>query len=488
MASPLITTVPFTAQNITIANEVASYTIPASGQYQFQCKLTGLDPDAANLTPCLNRYDADTNWIGCVGDPNRMISKANADDTAECFAFASFFAVAEESVALSLLSSNAADTAVGGGLEVWDAMAANLTAVNGTTFDGAAVPLPGSGAMPLPDVLLLAAAVYGLNVRGVMAEYLYCTGIDGNGHLTFSSIPPGSVAPFGYTSLAANSAGTTWTIAEHGADGGPWTNNTLWGQFNDGGSPPTSCAVTIAAPRVDASGNIYAVDNNDNPLGTADGQTSILAAISAVPAAVWTVLTATLTAANTVGKWVTGLFTAAGYTAPPSAGTIAAAVAGAVPTLSEIQDASTFSGAFPAGVVKNAPIGSPDASSTIGVGTISDGHITAYQFGAFENPDGSPISITVNDQNGNPISLAGKTLEMVVYGLGAPTAALWTWSTSDALSIAGDSQNVILLSADATHSGQAGTMRWVVWDVTIPTAPVQKARGTLAIIPNQGPT
>ena len=134
MASPLITTVPFTAQNITIANEVASYTIPASGQYQFQCKLTGLDPDAANLTPCLNRYDADTNWIGCVGNPNRMISKANADDTAECFAFASFFAVAEESVALSLLSSNAADTAVGGGLEVWDATAANVTAVDGTAF------------------------------------------------------------------------------------------------------------------------------------------------------------------------------------------------------------------------------------------------------------------------------------------------------------------------------------------------------------------
>ena len=59
----------------TIPNEVASYTIPASGQYQFQCKLTGLDPDAANLTPCLNRYDADTNWIGCVGNPNRMIRR-----------------------------------------------------------------------------------------------------------------------------------------------------------------------------------------------------------------------------------------------------------------------------------------------------------------------------------------------------------------------------------------------------------------------------
>ena len=180
--------------------------------------------------------------------------------------------------------------------------------------------------MPLPDVLLLAAAVYGLNVSGAAAQYLYCTGIDAHGHLTFSSVQPGQVGPGGSSTLTANSAGTLWTLTETGGSAGPWTNATLFGQYNDGGSPPTSCAVTIAAPRVDASGNTYAVDNNDNPLGTADGQTSILAAISAVPAAVWTVLTATLTAANTVGKWVTGLFTAAGYTAPPSAGTIAAAI------------------------------------------------------------------------------------------------------------------------------------------------------------------
>ena len=277
MASPLITTVPFTAQNITIANEVASYTIPASGQYQFQCKLTGLDPDAANLTPCLNRYDADTNWIGCVGDPNRMIPKANADDTAECFAFASFFAVAEESVALSLLSSNAADTAVGGGLEVWDATAANVTAVNGTAFAGATVPLPDSGSMPLPDVLLLAAAVYGLNVSGAAAQYLYCTGIDAHGHLTFSSVQPGQVGPGGSSTLTANSAGTLWTLTETGGSAGPWTNATLFGQYNDGGSPPTSCGVTIAPPalqrfqpttqpQVDEDGYTLAQDETDAAL------------------------------------------------------------------------------------------------------------------------------------------------------------------------------------------------------------------------------
>jgi hypothetical protein len=151
-------------------------------------------------------------------------------------------------------------------------------------------------------------------------------------------------------------------------------------------------------------------------------------------------------------------------------------------------DAGSFTGSFPAAVLEKAPIGNPNANSTVGVGTISEGHIEIYQHGAFANPDGSAISITVSDQNGNPISVAGKTLEMVVYSLGGASAELWSWSTSDALAIGGASSNVIELSADATHSGQAGTMRWVVWDVTAPTAPLEKARGTLTIVPNAGPS
>jgi hypothetical protein len=169
-----------------------------------------------------------------------------------------------------------------------------------------------------------------------------------------------------------------------------------------------------------------------------------------------------------------GLGTAAGQTALASA-------------IAAVKDASTFTHSFPAAALKNAPIGNPNANSMIGSGAISEGLIIAYQHGAFCNPDGSPISITVSDGQGNPISLAGATLQMVVNPLGSRSTVLWTWSTADALTIAGDQSNVILLSADATHSGQSGTLQYTIWDVTAPTAPVQKARGELRIMPNPGP-
>ena len=301
--------------------------------------------------------------------------------------------------------------------------------------------------MPLPDVLLLAAAVYGLNVSGAAAQYLYCTGIDTHGHLTFSSVQPGQVGPGGSSTLTANSAGTLWTSTETSGIAGPWTNATLFGQYNDGGSPPTSCGVTIGRPRL---------CNDSNPQRSRKWtRMATRCARDETDAALLSQSYATTTgvkASNLPGDYFNNteqseLASAAAISPPrgrrsprpwpPTSWrrrrTSWQRTPAATSSWSRRSRASwprprprhagpnsqcqRFYGKLSGGRAGKCAIGSPDASSTIGVGTISDGHITAYQFGAFENPDGSPISITVNDQNGNPISLAGKTLEMVVYGL-----------------------------------------------------------------------
>ena len=537
MASPLITTVPFTAQNITIANEVASYTIPASGQYQFQCKLTGLDPDAANLTPCLNRYDADTNWIGCVGDPNRMISKANADDTAECFAFASFFAVAEESVALSLLSSNAADTAVGGGLEVWDATAANVTAVNGTAFAGATVPLPDSGSMPLPDVLLLAAAVYGLNVSGAAAQYLYCTGIDAHGHLTFSSVQPGQVGPGGSSTLTANSAGTLWTLTETGGSAGPWTNATLFGQYNDGGSPPTSCGVTIAPPalqrfqpttqpQVDEDGYTLARDETDAALlsqsyATTTGvkasnlpgdyfnnteQSELAAAAAIAPpsaAAIATAVAADIleTPANKLATDTSGdvelvsaeqsELAAAAAISPPSAATIAAQTAAAIletPANKLATDSSGDVTLISAEQAELAKSGTAIIAPAVGVAPAKLQGVElpdAALYGAYAT------TIAVVDQLDNPIALTGKTLEMQFFNMQLPTVAAFTLKSGGAagncLAVNVGGTNQLDVAIAPANLAAPGALRWILWDTTANGAPLRLLEGTLVVGTNPQP-
>ena len=53
--------------------------------------------------------------------------------------------------------------------------------------------------------------------------------------------------------------------------------------------------------------------------------------------------------------------------------------------------------------------------------------------GAVRNPDGSPITIAVTDENGNPIDLAGRSLRMNVYEPNHPLYVLWVWTTDDAL-------------------------------------------------------
>ena len=179
--------------------------------------------------------------------------------------------------------------------------------------------------MPLPDVLLLAAAVYGLNVSGAAAQYLYCTGIDTHGHLTFSSVQPGQVGPGGSSTLTANSAGTLWTLTETSGSAGPWTNATLFGQYNDGGSPPTSCGVTIAPPalqrfqpttqpQVDEDGYTLARDETDAALLSQSYAT-----------------TTGVKASNLPGDYFNNTeqseLAAAAAIAPPSAAAIATAVA-----------------------------------------------------------------------------------------------------------------------------------------------------------------
>jgi hypothetical protein len=94
-----------------------------------------------------------------------------------------------------------------------------------------------------------------------------------------------------------------------------------------------------------------------------------------------------------------------------------------------------------------------------------------YQYGAFVIPgSGLPRQIAVIDASGNPINLTGRTLELRATPPATPGQVLWTWTTNDALSITGASNNVIQIAADSTHTQIAGDVQFTVWDKTAGTA------------------
>jgi hypothetical protein len=105
----------------------------------------------------------------------------------------------------------------------------------------------------------------------------------------------------------------------------------------------------------------------------------------------------------------------------------------------------------------------------VGTGTIAPGRIEIYQGSAFVLPGtGSPVSISVVDQNQNPINLAGRTVELIATSPADTSTVLWRWTTAagGGLTIVGAGSNVIQINADSTNSQTAGDFELFAWDIT----------------------
>ena len=112
-----------------------------------------------------------------------------------------------------------------------------------------------------------------------------------------------------------------------------------------------------------------------------------------------------------------------------------------------------------------------------------------YQFAAFVSPGGgAPLQIPIVDCNGNPISLAGRAIEILATSPANRQHVLWKWSTADALTIVGANSNVIQIDADNTNSQTAGDFLLFAWDVTGGTrTAIPEASVRLVVIPAPQP-
>ena len=131
-------------------------------------------------------------------------------------------------------------------------------------------------------------------------------------------------------------------------------------------------------------------------------------------------------------------------------------------------NASDFTGQFPSSVLANAPTAIA-TQCQVQVGTIAPGRIEIHQGSAFVLPGtGSPVSISVVDQNQNPINLAGRTVELIATSPADTSTVRWRWTTAagGGLTIVGAGSNVIQINADSTNSQTAGDFELFAWDIT----------------------
>ena len=149
-------------------------------------------------------------------------------------------------------------------------------------------------------------------------------------------------------------------------------------------------------------------------------------------------------------------------------------------------NASTFTGQFPASVLAKAPTGGSVISQTP---PIVPGEMKVFQYGAFVQPGaGIPQQIGVTDCKGNPISLAGRTIEILATSPANRQHVLWKWTTADALTIVGANSNVIQIDADNTNSQTAGDFLLFAWDVTGGTrTAIPEASVRLVVLPAPQP-
>lgn len=124
--------------------------------------------------------------------------------------------------------------------------------------------------------------------------------------------------------------------------------------------------------------------------------------------------------------------------------------------------------AIPAATLANAPTSAPSTTVVVDQQPITPGQLACYQGGAFVNPGaGTPLSFAVVDTDGDPISLADKTLIAQVTNSQDINSVRWTWGTADGtLTVAGADHNLVQINADSTHSQSAGTFALFLWDVT----------------------
>ena len=107
------------------------------------------------------------------------------------------------------------------------------------------------------------------------------------------------------------------------------------------------------------------------------------------------------------------------------------------------------------------------------------------QYGAYQT------TITVTDAEGNSVVLTGRSLEMQFYDPLNPSAELFAITTAgssgDNLVIDTVNTDQLQINIAATDLQSAGVLRWLLWDMSTPTAPVGLIQGTLPITTNPAP-
>jgi hypothetical protein len=198
--------------------------------------------------------------------------------------------------------------------------------------------------------------------------------------------------------------------------------------------------------------------------------------------------------ANVPGSGSSRVLTVSGLANAPGVGDTFAAVnwatakalAAVATAVATPPNASTFTGVFPASVLAKAPTGGSVISQTP---PIVPGEMKVFQYGAFVQPGaGIPQQIGVTDCKGNPISLAGRTIEILATSPANRQHVLWKWTTADALTIVGANSNVIQIDADNTNSQTAGDFLLFAWDVTGGTrTAIPEASVRLVVLPAPQP-
>lgn len=153
--------------------------------------------------------------------------------------------------------------------------------------------------------------------------------------------------------------------------------------------------------------------------------------VAALPAAVWAALTSALTTVGSIGK------------------KLADAVFGATVTVTPL-------------------------SVTVSAGEVSGSDLVAYQFCAFS------FLLTITDDNGAAVSLAGKNVAFVLTKLETPTVEVWRLTNGSGLTIVGASNNQLSVVGTDTRTQDAGTFLWFAKNTTDDTP---LARGSFTIHP-----
>lgn len=106
-------------------------------------------------------------------------------------------------------------------------------------------------------------------------------------------------------------------------------------------------------------------------------------------------------------------------------------------------------------------------TSVVNGGQIVETNWRIKQHSALKSAAGGALIWTITDQTGAAVNLAGKSLAMKLYPAGAPGTILVTYATGGTgLTLGGDENNVISLSADNTYTKQPRRLSYVIWNTT----------------------